>query len=754
VYNKSTMNPERIGRYEIKSVLGRGGMATVYLAHDPSFGRDVAVKVLPGQFMHDPTFRARFEREARTIAALEHPAIVPVYDFGYEGDQPFLVMRQMPGGSLLDRMEGGPLPANEVSEILDRIGSSLDYAHRQGIIHRDLKPGNILFDRQGNAFLTDFGIAKLAESSATYTGSGIIGTPAYMSPEQIHGDKDLDSRSDIYALGIIVYEMLTGKGPYQADTPAKLMMAHVMSPVPHITETNPDLPPGYDTVITTAMAKERDDRYSTAGELSKAFEESSKAVPPAAATVLAGTMIEPAPDIGQTVVEQPLPIASTQQAQPIYQAPSTQVPVAAPAAVQPESEGGRKIPIWTVLIGVFALVLCLGLGTVGVLFGTGFFDGNGGDDEPTVIAVVATEVIEDTPVPPTDIPEPTDTPEPDTPEPEPTGTPEPEPTNTQEATKEPLTFAKVQDESGRISLQFPRQWESVTTDLGVWGSSDFDEWSDSFNMTREGDVTTPGLFLMALDEEDPVDQDFIEFFVDDFDFPENCDLDDVIKEDYDDGVYIGKHVTVICGSGEFVLLLAFDPNNPTFLIWLEAFILSVVDEEVLAKAFETFSVNPPSAVTETEPTATATSQPAAGGGGGGGVVDTPVPPPPQQDTRTVLLAQMQTTRADMARMGGMIDNAVNTGYISCQDVVRTYDAVANAPSFDISGSDAEVRSAHNSYRESIQVFTSGTSGLAGNCRTLLDSGGSGSIPFSQWGTARQSVNRALDIINPAIERLE
>src|SRR5215510_10901853 len=144
------MVPEKIGRYQIKSELGRGGMATVYRGYDPRFKREVAIKVLPREFLHDPTFRTRFEREAETIAALEHPAIVPVYDFGEDDGQLFLVMRYMGGGSLSDRLEKGPLPLPRTVDILERLAPALDKAHALGVVHRDLKSANILFDEDDN----------------------------------------------------------------------------------------------------------------------------------------------------------------------------------------------------------------------------------------------------------------------------------------------------------------------------------------------------------------------------------------------------------------------------------------------------------------------------------------------------------------------------------------------------------------------------------------------------------------------------
>lgn len=267
------MSPKKIGRYEILSEVGRGGMATVFHAYDPSFERDVAIKVLPPVFLHDPQFRTRFEREAKMIALLEHPAIVPVYDSGEQDGQPYIVMRYMAGGSLADRLKQGALSLEETALIISRIAPSLDAAHAKGIIHRDLKPGNVLFDQYGNAFLSDFGIARLTEQgSATLTGTAIVGTPAYMSPEQIQGEKDIDGRSDVYALGVLIFQMLTGQAPYKSDTPTKLMMMHILEPVPNITEVKPDLPERVETVLTKAMAKEREDRFAMATELADSLE--------------------------------------------------------------------------------------------------------------------------------------------------------------------------------------------------------------------------------------------------------------------------------------------------------------------------------------------------------------------------------------------------------------------------------------------------------------------------------------------------
>ncbi len=277
--------PATIGRYEIKSELGRGGMAAVYRAYDPHFERDVAIKILPSEYLHDPDFRARFEREAKTIAALEHPAVVPVYDFGEDNGRLFLVMRLMTGGSLAERLQGGSLPAKEASKIMTRISAALDVAHAQGIIHRDLKPGNILFDQYREAYLSDFGIARLTEAHATLTGSkAALGTPGYMSPEQIKGEK-VDSRSDIYALGVIVFEMLTGKRPFAADSPAMVLVRQMTETAPLIREVKPELPAGYDDVIARSMSRERGERPATAGEVASLLAAAAEATSAAAANL-------------------------------------------------------------------------------------------------------------------------------------------------------------------------------------------------------------------------------------------------------------------------------------------------------------------------------------------------------------------------------------------------------------------------------------------------------------------------------------
>ncbi len=276
------MTPTKIGRYEIRGELGRGGMATVYRAYDPSFEREVAIKVLPRELLHDPQFQERFRREIKTIAALEHPAIVPVYDVGEEDGVPYFVMRYMSGGSLTQWINRGKFSLEDAARIIERISSALAYAHKNGLIHRDLKPDNILFDSNGDPFISDFGVAKLTDSASSMTGSGIIGTPAYMSPEQAQGEK-VDNRSDIYGLGVIIFQMLSGQQPYSATTPMGVAVKHITEPVPEILQVDPSLPPITDKIIKTAMAKNRDERYPTATDLAHALNEAAHTTQPAPA---------------------------------------------------------------------------------------------------------------------------------------------------------------------------------------------------------------------------------------------------------------------------------------------------------------------------------------------------------------------------------------------------------------------------------------------------------------------------------------
>src|SRR5687767_12201940 len=257
---------QMLGPYRIINQIGKGGMATVYKAYQASVDRYVAIKVLPSQLAESKEFAARFQQEARIIAKLEHPHILPVFDYGESNGIAYFVMRYLEAGTLKDKMEvGRPLPLNEIDKIFTQLTDALSYAHGHGIVHRDLKPTNALIDSQGNIFLTDFGIAKLLESASprlTQTDA-IMGTPAYISPEQAQGHT-VDQRSDIYSLGIILYEMVTGSVPFTAETPLAVLFKHISDPLPPPSLIKPDIRPAVEKVILKALAKDPRDRFSTA----------------------------------------------------------------------------------------------------------------------------------------------------------------------------------------------------------------------------------------------------------------------------------------------------------------------------------------------------------------------------------------------------------------------------------------------------------------------------------------------------------
>lgn len=258
-----------LGQFEILDEIGRGGMATVYRARQKSINRMVAIKVLPRSLLHDPSFYERFAREVDLISHLEHPHILPIYDYGESEGVPYIAMRYLAGGSMAQMLRRAVPPMQSVARPLNQIAQALDYAHQQGVIHRDLKPGNILLDENGNAYLSDFGIARVLNSSLT--GSAIIGTPAYMSPEQANGFP-LDARSDIYALGIVLFELVTGREPFEAETPVALLLKHINEPMPSVRAFRPGTQRAVEEVIFKATAKHPDDRYASAGEMAVAFE--------------------------------------------------------------------------------------------------------------------------------------------------------------------------------------------------------------------------------------------------------------------------------------------------------------------------------------------------------------------------------------------------------------------------------------------------------------------------------------------------
>ena len=269
------MLPETIGRYKVIEELGRGQATIVYRAFDTEANREVAVKVLSLEQAPDISQRAHFKRELKMIASLEHPAIVPVYDVGEHNGQPYFVMRYMAGGSLTQLIASkGRLPLEDTAHIIGRICAALNHAHKQNIIHRDIKPDNILFDLDHNPYISDFGVARPAAPSASMPSEGQVGTPGYMSPEQVN-QESVDERSDVYSLGVVIYQMLTGRQRSRLETktsPLKSSPFH--QPVPDILSEVPELPPEVGEIINICLAENKRDRYVNtlhlAGALNKA----------------------------------------------------------------------------------------------------------------------------------------------------------------------------------------------------------------------------------------------------------------------------------------------------------------------------------------------------------------------------------------------------------------------------------------------------------------------------------------------------
>jgi len=297
--------PNRIGKYELLSRLGRGGMGEVYKAFHPQLQRYVAIKVLLTTSETDPEFIARFQNEAMAVARLRHPNIVQVFDFDIQDDKPYMVMEFVEGETLAQRMTryhqaGRLVPTDEVVRLFQQLCAAVDYAHKQGMLHRDIKPANVIINRQGNAVLTDFGLAKISGVSGLTASGIVIGTPHYMSPEQGQG-QPMDARSDVYSLSIMLYEILAGKLPFDADTPVGIIMQHVTTPPPPIERANPAVSGALAQVALVGMAKKPEERFRSAGAMGAAIASATNLPPMQITTGAPERLAAGSPDPLETV---------------------------------------------------------------------------------------------------------------------------------------------------------------------------------------------------------------------------------------------------------------------------------------------------------------------------------------------------------------------------------------------------------------------------------------------------------------------
>ena len=346
-----------VGQYQLVEKIGQGGMASVYKAHQASISRYVAVKILtPNLAVADQNFVKRFIGEAKAAAALEHPHILPLYDFGTQDALVYMVMRLVEGGTLADVIiQPQHLTYSRTVTIACQIAEALDYAHSQGIVHRDVKPSNILIDQHQTALLTDFGLARVIAEPYTdrLTGSGtVVGTASYMSPEQA-ADESIDGRSDIYSLGIVLFEMLARQLPFQADTPVATALKHVQAPIPSLRAINPEVPESFEQIVNKALAKWPDERYQTAAEMSRALRTALRELDDPGQPAIHAAAAPPA-DVG--------PAAAPQRKDQIqhHQEFTETVPLEAEApSVMPEvGSAKRSYRLW-VWIGVVAIVAAL-----------------------------------------------------------------------------------------------------------------------------------------------------------------------------------------------------------------------------------------------------------------------------------------------------------------------------------------------------------------------------------------------------------
>jgi serine/threonine protein kinase len=340
----------QLGKYEIQAEIGRGGMGLVFRGYDHLLDRQVAIKVLAPHLVWEPGFVERFLREARSAARLKHASIVTIFDVGQEGDRYYIVMEFLKGPTLADLIrKRGALPADDIVSITRQLAGALDYAHHCGVVHRDVKPGNVVIDPSGRATLTDFGVARAGQETRLTTTGALIGTPQYMSPEQAQGD-EVGHETDIYSLGVVVYEMLAGRAPFDATTPHAVLHQLIYDPPPPLSSVRPGLPPQLDSVLASALAKQPAARYHSGGAFVTALE-----------TTLRGQEAPqtPAARTSHPVSVPPPPAAPAEHARPVEAAPTSLVS-------QPRAKSRRwhRTRLWLawLLLSVMGWAIGWGLG--------------------------------------------------------------------------------------------------------------------------------------------------------------------------------------------------------------------------------------------------------------------------------------------------------------------------------------------------------------------------------------------------------
>ncbi len=304
---------ESIGQYRLVEQLGQGGMATVFKGYHARLERYVAIKALHPAFTEDQNFLARFNREAKVVANLDHPNIVPIYDFSEHEGRPYLVMKYIEGETLKARLTASPMTLEETLRIVEKAGEALSYAHAQGVLHRDIKPSNVLLTPDGQIYLADFGLARIAAAGeSSLTADRMVGTPQYMSPEQAVAKSDLDHRSDIYSFGVMLYEMVVGQVPFNADTPFAIIHDHIYTPLPLPRTVNPGVSEEVQRVLLKALAKEPEDRFETMQDLMSALRKAIRGeISPALAVGADGSTqlaAAPAPAMSGTIPSVEIPV--------------------------------------------------------------------------------------------------------------------------------------------------------------------------------------------------------------------------------------------------------------------------------------------------------------------------------------------------------------------------------------------------------------------------------------------------------------